>query len=60
MMNHPSLAAVLVNGRRHRLETDERHAARLATAVIVDLTVRLVSRRRFEHAASGGSSAVTA
>ena len=29
MMNHPSLAAVLVNGRRHRLETEgeTRHAA---------------------------------
>ena len=63
MMNHPSLAAVLFNDRRLRLETEastERHTARRATAVIVDLTVRLASRRRFEDAASGESSAVTA
>ena len=73
MMNDPSLAAVLFNDRRLRLETearahsmlravrrDERHAARRATAVIVDVTVRLASRRRFADAASGESSAVTA
>ena len=72
-MNDPSLAAVLVNERRLRLESearvhsmlravrrDERHEARRATAVIVDLTVRLASRRRFADAALGESSAVTA
>ena len=73
MMNDPSLAAVLVDDRRKRLESearvhsmlravrlDERHAARRATAVIVDVTVQLASRRRFADAASGESSAVTA
>ena len=44
MINHPSLAAVLVNDRRLRLGT-ERPRARRATVVIVDLTVRLASRR---------------